>query len=64
MNGQIGFIIKILLVSTLFSFLVKYGGRLLPIEANDFLAITIVLLPSILFSLILWLRHQKKPSIT
>jgi hypothetical protein len=36
----------------------------LPIEANNFLAITIVLLPSILFSLILWLRHQKKPSIT
>ena len=64
MKEQIIFIIKVFFLSTLCSFLVKYGGRLLNIEANNFLAIVIVLLPSFILSLILWLRNQKKQSIS
>lgn len=58
MNNQLFFIIKIIFISTLLSFLIKYGGRLLPIEANNILALTVVLLPSFLLMLIFLLKDK------
>lgn len=64
MKSQIIFIIKVFLWSTLLSFLVKYGGRLLPIQANNLLALTIVFLPALILSLILVFINRKKQSIS
>lgn len=63
-SNQIIFIFKVVFVSTLFSFLVKYGGRLLTIKPNNFLVIIIVLLPSFVLGLILGFRSLKKQSIS
>lgn len=62
MKEQFLFIIKLIVASTLLSILVKYGGRLLPISANNTLALTVVLLPSLLLGLFLWLRNVKSSS--
>lgn len=53
MNTQIGFIIKILLLSTALSVLIKYGGRYLPIQPTNAIATVIVILPSLIIGLIL-----------
>lgn len=60
MKEQFLFIIKLIVASTLLSILVKYGGRLLPISANNTLALTVVLLPSLLLGLFLWLHHLQR----
>ncbi len=53
MTAQIGFIVKILLVSTVLSFLIKYGGRLLPIAPTSFNALVAILTPPLLMLLVL-----------
>ncbi len=60
MNTQIGFIFKILLISTGLSFLIKYGGQQLPIEETNLTAIVIVLLPSVVIGLILGQQYYRK----
>ena len=60
MNTQIGFILKILLLSTALSFLIKYGGQLIPIPQTNTVAIAIVLFPSVAIGLFLGQIYYKK----
>ena len=53
MNTQARFIGKILLLSTGISYLIKYGGRYVPIQPTTLTATIIVLLPSMVIGLIL-----------
>ena len=62
MNSKIGFISKIAIASFLISVLIKYGGQLLPLNPNNAIALTIVLLPSLVFAIILGFRYQKLDS--
>lgn len=59
MNSKIVFISKIAIASLVLSALIKYGGQTLPISANNTIALTIVLLPSIILGIILGFRYQK-----
>ena len=59
MNTQAGFILKILLLSTGLSILIKYGGPLIPIRPTTSLALMIVLLPSLIMGLVLGWQYQK-----
>lgn len=60
MNIQAGFIIKILLLSTGLSFLIKYGGQQLSFEPTNTIAITVVLLPSLIIGLFLGRQYYQK----
>ena len=60
MDTQAGFILKILLWSTGLSFLIKYGGRYLPIQPTNAIALIIVVLPSLLIGLILGRKYLKR----
>ena len=54
MNTQtVSFVFKILLLSTLLSLLIKYGGEYLNLAPTTATALTIVLLPSLIIGLIL-----------
>ncbi len=53
MNTQTGFVIKILLLSTALSVLIKYGGRYIPIQPTNAIAIALVFLPSLIVGSIL-----------
>lgn len=53
MDTQAGFILKVLLWSAGLSFLIKYGGRYLPIQPTNTIALIIVILPSLVIGLIL-----------
>lgn len=58
MNNQVvSFILKILLLSTGLSLLVKYGGQFLPISPTTTNALIIVLTPSLVIGLILGRRY-------
>lgn len=50
---QLDFIIKILIISTILSVAIKYGGRYLPISPTNAIALTIVVMPSLVIGLIL-----------
>ena len=60
MNSQIAFIGKILFISTIVSISIKYGGQLISLAPNNSMALTIVLLPSLLVALTLSWRFQKE----
>ncbi len=53
MNTQAGFIGKILFFSTIISISIKYGGQLIPLAPTNSIALTIVLLPSLVVALTL-----------
>jgi len=59
MKNQVGFVLKVLLLSALVSVGVKYGGRFLPLSATSMNALIIVLLPLPIVSLILGWRAKK-----
>lgn len=59
MNTQIGFIVKVVLLSTALSFLIKYGGLLLPIAPNPIYALTAISLPFLMVAIALAWRFQK-----
>lgn len=59
MNTQAKFIIKILLLSTGLSILIKYGGQHIPIEPTTSLAIIMVLLPSLIMGLVMGWQYNK-----
>jgi len=59
MNTQVGFITKILLLSTGLSILIKYGGQKISIQPTTSLAIIIVLLPSLITGLIMSWQYKK-----
>ena len=60
MNNQTGLLVKVILLSGFLSILVKYGGRLLPIKPNSFLALSTVLLPALVLCLLLWWRGKNQ----
>ena len=60
MNTQTGFIIKVLLLSTALSFLIKYGGRYVPIQPTNAIATVIVISPSIIIGFILGWQYLKQ----
>lgn len=60
MNTQIGFVLKVLLLSALLSILIKYGGSRLPIAPTPINAlIGITVLPIIMF-IALWWRGKEQ----
>ena len=60
MNTQAGFVLKVVVFSAILSFLIKYGGTLIPIASTTFDALIIVLLPTLILSLILGWRWQQQ----
>jgi len=63
MNSQVGFIVKVFAFSTLLSFLIKYGGRLLPIAPTDFNASLAISIAPMIMALLLWWRFQNHQSL-
>ena len=59
MNNQALFILKILLISTGLSLLIKYGGQFLHLEPTNTTALIIVLTPSLAIGLLLGGRYNK-----
>ena len=63
MNTQAGFILKVVFLSAILSFLIKYGGRFIPITSANVNALILVLLPTLILSLILvWRWQQQSPT--
>ena len=59
MNDAFAFIVKIVILSTVLSLLIKYGGKLLSITPTGKIAIAAILLPSIIVALALaWRARQ------
>ncbi len=63
MNDTVAFVVKILILSTLLSVLIKYGGQLLSISPTVAIAIAVILLPSIIMAIALGWRSRQKLSI-
>ncbi len=59
MISQFSFIIKVILLSTFLSFVIKYGGKLLPLQPTNILLILMVFFPSIFLGFILFIRNLK-----
>ncbi|MEL6500117.1 MAG: hypothetical protein AAFQ23_01750 [Cyanobacteria bacterium J06623_1] len=59
MNHQIKFIVKILLLSTGLSLLIKYGGKYLPLQPTNVTALAIVLMPSLIIGLVLGWQYSR-----
>ena len=62
MNDTIAFVSKIFIVSTCLSVLIKYGGQLLSISPTVAIAISAILLPSIIVAIALSWRSQQQLS--
>lgn len=60
MDTQAGFIIKVLLLSTALSVLIKYGGRYITIQPTNAIATIIVISPSLIIGFILGWQYLKK----
>ena len=60
MDTQAGFVVKVLLISTVLSFLIKYGGRYVPVEPSTTVAAIAVLSPSLIIGFILGWRYLKR----
>lgn len=58
MNAQLSFIIKILIFSAILSYLLKYGGRLLPLEPSAMNALLGIVVPPTMMGLALWWREK------
>jgi hypothetical protein len=58
MNAQLSFIIKILIFSAILSYLLKYGGRLLPLEPSSMNALLGIVVPPAMMGLALWWREK------
>ncbi|MUL37173.1 hypothetical protein [Gloeocapsopsis dulcis] len=59
---QTGFVFKVLLLSTVISVLIKYGGSYLPLSPTSTPALIVVLLPSIVMAIALFQRFQQQSS--
>lgn len=58
MNDRIGFILKVLILSTVISLLIKYGGRLISIAPTSINAAIAVFLPTVILALLLIVRSR------
>jgi len=63
LKNQSGFILEVLLISTVLSFLIKYGGSTLSIAVTPTIALAIVFMPTLVMAIALFWRslqaHQK-----
>ncbi len=59
MDNKPAFILKVLILSTLISLLIKYGGPSLSVPATATSALIAVLLPSAVMGLLLWRRLRE-----
>ncbi|MBC5795153.1 MAG: hypothetical protein VKL60_04495 [Sphaerospermopsis sp.] len=63
MKNQLFFLLKLLLLSTVISFLIKYAGPMVLIPGTSLNALILVLLPTvILITLLLWRMPTQKQS--
>nr|WP_242039833.1 hypothetical protein [Anabaena sphaerica] len=63
MKNQILFLLKLLLLSTLISFLIKYAGPMFLIPLTSTNALILVLLPTIIMiTVLLWRIPAQKPN--
>ncbi|ELS03349.1 hypothetical protein Xen7305DRAFT_00030710 [Xenococcus sp. PCC 7305] len=60
MNDNISFLVKIFVLSSFLSILVKYGGQLLSLSPTVSIAIAAILLPSIILALTLIWKAQNQ----
>ena len=60
MNTQVGFILKVVILSAILSFVIKDEGKLIPLTPTNLNAIIVVLLPTLILSLILGWRWQQQ----
>jgi hypothetical protein len=58
MENQMGFIVKLLVLSALLSALIKYAAPSLPIPSTDAIALIFVLLPTVIIAIALAWRFQ------
>nr|WP_234300629.1 hypothetical protein [Sphaerospermopsis aphanizomenoides] len=56
MKNQLGFLLKLLLLSTFISFLIKYAGPMLLVPATSLNALILVLLPTVIMIPVLLAR--------
>ena len=61
MNPQVEFVVKVILLSTVLSFAIKYGGRYLSIPSTNLVAAIIVCSPAIAIGLILGWQYWHLP---
>lgn len=54
---QIGFVVEVLIISTLLSYAIKYGGPYLSISATSLNALIIVILPTVVMAIALSIRY-------
>ena len=60
MNTQAGFVLKVVFLSAILSFLIKYGGKFTPLTSTTLDALILVLLPTLILSLILAWRWRQQ----
>jgi len=60
MENKTGFILKIFILSSVLSGMIKYGAPYLKIPAESNIVLIIVLLPTILLAIALWWRYQQQ----
>ncbi|MCP6760590.1 MAG: hypothetical protein NHB32_18015 [Fischerella sp. CENA71] len=58
MKNQLGFLLKVFLLSAVISLLIKYAGPFLFIPATSINALIIVLLPTVMMAIALLWRSQ------
>ncbi|BAZ66474.1 MAG: hypothetical protein KME28_21825 [Pelatocladus maniniholoensis HA4357-MV3] len=58
MKNQLGFVLKVFLLSAVISLLIKYAGPFLFIPATSINALIIVLLPTVIMAIALLWRFQ------
>jgi ABC-type Mn2+/Zn2+ transport system permease subunit len=56
---MIGFILKVLIASTLLSCAIKYGGAYLPVQGNTPTVLIAVLTPSVVMAILFSFRWMK-----
>ena len=54
---QLGFIAELMIISAVVSYLIKYGGAYLPLTGTPSQALFIVLLPTVVMAIALYLRY-------
>jgi hypothetical protein len=64
MNSQIGFIVKVLILSTALSVLIKYGGQMLAIAPSQTNALLGIFVPTLLMAIALGWRVKKQAQLT
>lgn len=54
---QLWFIAELMIISAVLSYLIKYGGAYLPLSGTSSQALFIVLLPTVVIAIALYLRY-------